>query len=595
MNQTNQINNKATLNQFNQFVIDDLRTKFEKVFNQSDQLSNKLKSIEILNIRKLNQSNQIVNRTYQIDIEPLNVNRNVNMKENLSHESFKNSSPNNSSFLIYSDLSLNSSSLTDQKLDDFLGNKFLIEFKIIFKSNELDFELSASSVYLTISNELIKSTESLFYHFNLDQSSLSIKEIYPEDQLDKTIQNLLRLVLKNSTSILTNRRLKRLQLIKLNRLNRTNQMDNLDDLDLITIDNQTEHQNKKRIRCEKTKLSFCSFLPYDKIMYPNLVGHQNQDELETEFIYFRQIIDSECFYLAKEIICLITQPSCSMSDPSIDSINHQNLLCADLCERFMIACSIDVANFLPKQIRDNLMNSCVQLTKLQSNVSSLSDSFLNDSFKNETTIIFDSRINNHHRQLTDEQKTKTSNNLVDGNSIVKTSEQINSTTTIINLTSDVSSHQNLSNLDNLNSEIVSNWKTTDYLTSFENSDRNLVDTFLVVTDSTTVSPNETNDYLTNSTKKEKRDLKNSDNFRNLDNDDALGDFSSKDADRSKIKSDLFSDSISHKATTNLDTYKDNLLTSNQTSTNGSSNSNCLDLKQIEQLSMRTSSQKDQRI
>lgn len=320
----------------NQFIIDDLRTKFEQTFNQS-RFSKQLKSVEIVNIKRLNDIN-LDNRLDQVNNRLIN---NMNNSKRLLINKSSNSSLKNASFVI--------------------------EFKILFNSNEFDLDLSASSVYMTISSELIKLNESIFNNYNLDQSSLNVKETYPEeDHLERTIQKLLRLVLSNSSIL--NRRLKRLQLIKLNRLNRTNQLDNLDELDYLEMiaSNQTESK-KDTFRCENQKLSFCKFLPYKSVLYhQNLTIYQNLEDLEKEFIYFREIIDSECFHLAEQFICLILQPPC----PDEMDSNPRFLPCGQLCEQFLYSCS----TYIPIQIR-NKFYSCQQLNKLQ-------DTIL--SFKNKT-------------------------------------------------------------------------------------------------------------------------------------------------------------------------------------------------------------------
>ena len=350
--------------QLNQFIINDLRVKFEQLFNRN-QISNSLKQIH-LDIRLLNEN---VNNRYI-------VNNNVNASfVNLSSSTNISSSLNKSALLTI----LNSSSNILSNSSSSTNNKLLIEFKIQFNSNDLDLELSASSIYLAVSSELIKLNESLFSNYNLDQSSLNVKEIYPaEDQLDKTIQNLLRLVLNSST--LVNRRLKRLQLIKLSRLNRTNQLE-LDELDYLQIDNNqtavvAEEDDKTiKFRCEEdTKLTFCNqILTYKSVMWPNLMNHANLNELQTEFIYFREIIDSECFYLAKEFICLLLNPPCPT--------HYQTaaiLPCGQLCSKFLNSCS----NYIPTKIRDKFY-SCQQLINLQDSILLFQNKTIDTTTKNK--------------------------------------------------------------------------------------------------------------------------------------------------------------------------------------------------------------------
>lgn len=328
LNNSNRLNNTSLIQQLNQLIADDLRTKFELVFNRSE-FAGQFKRVEIVNIRNLN------------DLIKLNQS---NLSDKIIGNRLKSLSSDSS----------NKSSITEFS-NNYLNEKLLIEFKVLFSSTDSDLELSASSVYLTISSELIKLNESLFNNYNLDQSSLNVKEIFPEHQLDKAIQHLLRLVLNNS-NILNNRRLKRLQLIKLNRLNRTKEL-NIDEIDYLPIENQPDDMNK--IRCEDKKLPFCQFLPYTSVMYPNLANHHNLEELEKDFIYFRQIMDSECFYLAKEFICLVLNPVCPSSSTLTNSIP-----CVELCNKFISSCSV----YIPAQISDKFYSCDQQLNKLQDNI-----------------------------------------------------------------------------------------------------------------------------------------------------------------------------------------------------------------------------------
>lgn len=363
----NQSNRSNAAQQLYQFFVDDLRAKLELVFNRSE-FADRLKRVEIAGLRKIH-ANRTVNSDHRYDRLVVH---SVKQPENSGDHRLSSADapdPSNQSAVspttdLLADLTAITSgaSTTDEllaSLADYLPNsRLLIEFRVLFSSSDLDLELSASSVYLAISSELIKLNESLFSSYNLDQASLSVKEVYPEDQLEKTVQQLLRLVLNNS-SILHNRRLKRLQLIKLNRLNRT--ASNLDELDYLQVDNRTESEEKTGIRCEDRKLSFCQFLPYDSVMWPNLVNHRSLEELQSELIYFRQIMDSECFHLAREYICMLLHPACPSDARPV-------LPCGELCEKFISSCS----PYIPGQLRDRFY-SCEQLGKLQDAISLFRD------------------------------------------------------------------------------------------------------------------------------------------------------------------------------------------------------------------------------
>lgn len=84
-------------------------------------------------------------------------------------------------------------------------------------------------------------------------------------------------------------------------------------------------------RCQKIDISFCaSVLPYNWTSYPNIVGHWNATSVEESFIAFRQIVDAECYPLAREFICRILQPECQS-----DELVYP---CRDFCNDFKRSC-----------------------------------------------------------------------------------------------------------------------------------------------------------------------------------------------------------------------------------------------------------------
>lgn len=85
-------------------------------------------------------------------------------------------------------------------------------------------------------------------------------------------------------------------------------------------------------RCQKIDLLFCAqVLPYNWTSYPNLVGHCNSTSVIESLIEFRQIIDAECYPLAREFICRILQPECQQDDQIIYP-------CRDFCNDFKDSC-----------------------------------------------------------------------------------------------------------------------------------------------------------------------------------------------------------------------------------------------------------------
>ncbi|XP_074601208.1 atrial natriuretic peptide-converting enzyme isoform X2 [Brevipalpus obovatus] len=90
-------------------------------------------------------------------------------------------------------------------------------------------------------------------------------------------------------------------------------------------------------RCARIGLPFCSVLPYNYTSYPNIVGHWNVSSLEEDFVSFRQIVDAECYPLAREFVCRLVQPECE-EDTMIWP-------CRDFCEDFYRSCK----DWIPKK------------------------------------------------------------------------------------------------------------------------------------------------------------------------------------------------------------------------------------------------------
>lgn len=95
-------------------------------------------------------------------------------------------------------------------------------------------------------------------------------------------------------------------------------------------------------RCSKIALPFCSILPYNSTSYPNIVGHWNLTSLEEDFVMFRQIVDAECYPLAREFICRLVQPECE----------EDNMVwpCRDFCEDFHRSCQ----DWIPKKLANKV-------------------------------------------------------------------------------------------------------------------------------------------------------------------------------------------------------------------------------------------------
>lgn len=92
--------------------------------------------------------------------------------------------------------------------------------------------------------------------------------------------------------------------------------------------------------CEPSKLKFCRQVGYNMTSYPNLLGHQNREEIEKDLITFREIVDSECFLQAYDFLCHLLQPPCELSlDIKQNTVQvRPRLVCRDFCRSFAEGC-----------------------------------------------------------------------------------------------------------------------------------------------------------------------------------------------------------------------------------------------------------------
>lgn len=98
-------------------------------------------------------------------------------------------------------------------------------------------------------------------------------------------------------------------------------------------------------RCSKTDIGFCggNILPYNMTSYPNIVGHWNQSSVEESLVSFRQMVDAECYPMAREFVCRILQPEC-IRDEMI-------WICRDVCEDFRKSCEKLIDDKILKMIK----------------------------------------------------------------------------------------------------------------------------------------------------------------------------------------------------------------------------------------------------
>lgn len=107
-----------------------------------------------------------------------------------------------------------------------------------------------------------------------------------------------------------------------------------------TSDIAVKEQRPQR-RCEPLKLDYCRAIGYNVTTYPNLVGHNNIDEVKADLIAFREIVDSECYRQAYDFVCRLLQPPCIYRDPFEPQLRP---ICRDYCLDFHKACGNRITN-----------------------------------------------------------------------------------------------------------------------------------------------------------------------------------------------------------------------------------------------------------
>lgn len=96
-------------------------------------------------------------------------------------------------------------------------------------------------------------------------------------------------------------------------------------------------------KCMPLGLNYCRFLPYNRTSYPNALNHWNLSSVEEDFIAYKEIIDSECYPLAREFLCALLQPEC-VEDEIV-------LPCKSFCNEFFDACQ----RWLPEKVASKIM------------------------------------------------------------------------------------------------------------------------------------------------------------------------------------------------------------------------------------------------
>ena len=129
----------------------------------------------------------------------------------------------------------------------------------------------------------------------------------------------------------------------------------------------------KQYKCEDLKLNFCEGLGYSRTIFPNMFGHESQDEARMELHQYWQFIENECSADLKLFLCTLFAPKCYI----IKKIPPCRSLCLSArngCREFMSLVGINWSdrfncdNFpedsgalcIPKKL-ENKINNCEPL------------------------------------------------------------------------------------------------------------------------------------------------------------------------------------------------------------------------------------------
>lgn len=103
---------------------------------------------------------------------------------------------------------------------------------------------------------------------------------------------------------------------------------------VVTKSEAVTHKPKPPRQCVPLEVKYCGNMNYNYTSYPNILGHENFEELEEDFIAFRELVDAECHRMAYEFVCQVLQSPCKKGDGQDEMI----LPCRSFCRDFMSGC-----------------------------------------------------------------------------------------------------------------------------------------------------------------------------------------------------------------------------------------------------------------
>ena len=91
-------------------------------------------------------------------------------------------------------------------------------------------------------------------------------------------------------------------------------------------------------KCEPIAIDMCKGLPYDTTVFPNLLGHKNQEEAGRDIVTYHPLVRIECSPDIKLFLCAFFTPVCTVLDRPLPP-------CRSLCDSARRGCESLMASF----------------------------------------------------------------------------------------------------------------------------------------------------------------------------------------------------------------------------------------------------------
>jgi len=175
------------------------------------------------------------------------------------------------------------------------SDDLIVHYNLIF-SPRVRINLNSANIYLILGEEILNHQKQIFQNLTIDPDSIKIQERKSEGSRQG-------LFYTSSSSFPSSAYF----------LENSNPWESRTRFPGLLEGLTTEATPPPR-RCSSIALKYCSILSYNHTSYPNIIGHWNLTSLEEDFIYYRQIVDAECYSMAREFICRLLQPECEQDE-----------------------------------------------------------------------------------------------------------------------------------------------------------------------------------------------------------------------------------------------------------------------------------------